>query len=119
VPGEHQHLKTSAVWSIRRRKPNGCDRRGQRFAGAISDPAASDWCDLSWTKWQPLTADFVRASAPLASGIYRIRRTGIASRLTYIGQTSRTLRERLLALAKGTHAEECPFNDPHTAAPHL
>jgi hypothetical protein len=38
--------------------------------------------------------------------------------VTYIGQTSRTLRERLLALANGTHAQQCPFNDPHTAAPH-
>ena len=59
------------------------------------------------------------ASAPASSGIYRIRRAGLAKRLTYIGQTSRTLRERLLALANGTHAEQCPFNDPHTAAPHL
>jgi hypothetical protein len=24
-----------------------------------------------------------------------------------------------LALANGTHGEQCPFNDPHTAAPHL
>ena len=86
---------------------------------AIDDPAASDWCNLSWTQWQPLEADFVRAFAPGSSGIYRIRRTGLANRLTYIGQTGRTLRERLLALANGTHAEQCPFNDPHTAAPHL
>ena len=33
--------------------------------------------------------------------------------------TGRTLRERLLALAAGVNAEQCPFNDPHTAAPHL
>jgi hypothetical protein len=86
---------------------------------AVGDPAASDWCNLSWTKWQPFKADFVRASAALSSGIYRIRRAGLAKRLTYIGQTSRTLRERLLALASGTYAQQCPFNDPHTAAPHL
>ena len=86
---------------------------------AVDDPAASDWCNLSWTQWQPLEADFVRAFAPVSSGVYRIRRTGLAKRLTYIGQTGRSLRERLLALANGTHAEQCPFNDPHTAAPHL
>ena len=40
-------------------------------------------------------------------------------RLTYIGQTGRTLRRRLWELATGTYAEQCPFNDPHTAAPHL
>jgi hypothetical protein len=36
-----------------------------------------------------------------------------------VGQTGRALRERLLSLAAGANAEECPFNDPHTAAPHL
>jgi hypothetical protein len=40
-------------------------------------------------------------------------------RLIYVGQTGRTLRERLLSLAAGVNAEECPFYDPHTAAPHL
>ena len=63
---------------------------------------------------RPLNADLVRTAAPLSPGIYRIRVS-----LTYIGQTGRTLRERLLALANGTHSEQCPFNDPHTAAPHL
>jgi hypothetical protein len=86
---------------------------------AIDDPAASDWCNLSWTQWQPLKAEFVRAFAPVSAGVYRARRAGVAKRLTYIGQTGRILRERLLALANGTHAEHCPFNDPHTAAPHL
>jgi len=82
-------------------------------------PQSGDWCHLSWTEWQPFKADFVRSSAPAFPGIYRIRRAGIAKRLTYIGQTNRTLRERLSALASGTYAERCPFNDPHTAAPHL
>ena len=57
---------------------------------------------------------------PAVPGVYRIRRQGgIGNRLVYIGQTGRTLRERLLALAAGVNAEQCPFNDPHTAAPHL
>jgi hypothetical protein len=85
---------------------------------AIDDPAAEDWGNLSWTEWHPLNADLVRAAAPLSPGIYRIRRAGVTERLTYIGQTGRTLRERLSALANGTHSEQCPFNDAHTAAPH-
>jgi hypothetical protein len=92
---------------------------GAEFKMALDDPAAGNWCNLSWTQWQQLEAGFVRASAPVTSGIYRIRRAGVAKRLTYIGQTGRSLRERLLALANGTHAKQCPFNDPHTAAPHL
>jgi hypothetical protein len=86
---------------------------------AIDEPAASDWCNLSWTEWQPLNADLVRAVAPRSPGIYRIRRAGVSKRLIYIRQTGRTLWERLLALANGTHGEQGPFNDPHTAAPHL
>jgi hypothetical protein len=43
----------------------------------------------------------------------------VVPRLTYVGQTGRRLRERLLSLAAGVTAETCPFNDPHTAAPHL
>src|SRR5262249_50841819 len=87
---------------------------------AADGPVASDWCDLSWTNWQPLNTDLVPADAPLSPGIYRIRRAGVTERLTYIGQTGRTLRERLLALANGTHSEQCPCNaNTHTAAPQL
>jgi hypothetical protein len=41
------------------------------------------------------------------------------NRLVYVGQTGRSLRERLMSLARGANADECPYNDPHTAAPHL
>ncbi len=54
------------------------------------------------------------------SGLYRVRRQGAAGApLVYVGQTQRGLRQRLLALARGVEGAECPFNDPHTAAPHL
>jgi hypothetical protein len=79
-----------------------------------------DWCQLAWTPWLPLDRDDIRRGAPALPGVYRIRSEDRSSnRLIYIGQTGRTLRERLLALASGVNAEECPFNDPHTAAPHL
>ena len=82
------------------------------------DPAANNWCSLNWTEWQPLETDFIRVFAPLSSGVYRVRRTGEEKHLTYIGQTGRTLRRRLMELANGAHAHQCPFNDPHTAAPY-
>ncbi len=92
-------------------------------AGAVgtgpADPMATDWCRLAWTAWEPLEADAVRRAAPRLPGVYRVRRFGERRWLTYLGQTGRTLRERLLALAVGANADTCPFNDPHTAAPHL
>lgn len=39
--------------------------------------------------------------------------------LYYIGQTGRSLRDRLRALSTHTLAHKMPFNDPHTAAPNL
>ena len=80
----------------------------------------SDWCGLPWTPWDVLERNTIRQRAPNLPGVYRICREGdVTPRLTYIGQTGRGLRERLLALAAGANAETCPFNDPHTAAPHL
>jgi hypothetical protein len=61
---------------------------------AIDDPAASDWCNLSWTQWQPLQADMVRAFAPVSTGVYRIRRAGVAKRLTYIGHPMSALPQK-------------------------
>jgi hypothetical protein len=80
----------------------------------------TDWCGLAWTPWTVLERDAIRQIAPRLPGVYRIRRdVNDPARLTYIGQTGRDLRERLLGLAAGANAEVCPFNDPHTAAPHL
>jgi hypothetical protein len=97
----------------------GPDRGGDGNArpASLMDP---DWCDLPWTPWITLEREAIRQTAPTLPGVYRIRREGEAvERLTYIGQTGRGLRERLLALAAGANAARCPFNDPHTAAPHL
>ena len=78
------------------------------------------WCGLEWTPWVPLKRGTILGTTPRRSGVYRIRHVGgQPERLVYIGQTGRALRERLLALVAGANAEECPFNDPHTAAPYL
>ncbi|MCI0755741.1 hypothetical protein [Teichococcus vastitatis] len=87
---------------------------------STAEVLAQGWCGLAWTPWVPLEQRAIRDTAPRQPGVYRVRRAGAATRrLVYVGQTGRNLRERLQALAKGTQGETCPFNDPHTAAPHL
>ena len=73
----------------------------------------SHWCDLTWTEFVPF-ADSLRLISSLP-GVYRVRLKS-RDQLAYIGQTGRTLRERLLGLRRHTLAEEMPFDDPHTAA---
>lgn len=86
----------------------------------VAPVVGAEWRGLSWTPWGPLEGGTIRRTAPAQAGIYRVRRMADQQlRLTYMGQTGRTLRERVLALARGTNADECLFNDPHTAAPHL
>jgi len=57
-----------------------------------------DWCALTWGLWVPLERQAIIRTTPALPGVYRIRRKGGAgNRLVYIGQTGRTLRERLLS----------------------
>ena len=80
----------------------------------------ADWCGLPWTPWVTLKREAIRQVALTLPGVYRIgREENELVQLAYIGQTGRGLRKRLRALAAGANAESCPFNDPHTAAPHL
>jgi hypothetical protein len=102
------------------------DRQTAPYAGPgrATAPSANlldtDWCSLQWTPWHAIEGKSIRQGAPKLPGVYRICREGNETpRLTYVGQTGRALRERLLALAAGANADTCPFNDPHTAAPHL
>lgn len=77
------------------------------------------WCNLSWSEWIPFSAlspEF--KSIPKEPGLYRIRAKN-QQFLMYIGQTGRSLRERLNDLKRNTLKEIMPFNDPHTAAPSL
>jgi hypothetical protein len=92
-------------------------------SGARPEPAdlmEPSWCGLSWTLWAALERQAIRETAVAQPGVYRIRRRGDHhGPLTYIGQTGRRLRERLQELAGGVNGTDAPFNDPHTAAPHL
>jgi len=79
-----------------------------------------NWCNLPWTEWVPFNATKqVFNRIPREPGIYRIRPVG-NEYLVYIGETKRSLRERLqnlrLELAK---AEGMPWSDPHAEAPAL
>jgi hypothetical protein len=51
-------------------------------------------------------------------GLYRVRHDRF-DRLVYLGETGRSTRGRVGALARGTFADRMPFRDPHTAAPTL
>ena len=75
------------------------------------------WCKLRWTKWVRFS-DGEFGALPDQAGFYRVRPIGM-KRLMYIGQTGSSLRDRLRTLARETHREKMPFNDPHTAAPNL
>ncbi len=67
------------------------------------------------TLWVELESKEIRRTAPAVPGVYCIRsKDRSPNHLIYIGQTGRTLLERLLALASGVNGEECPFNDPHS-----
>jgi hypothetical protein len=73
--------------------------------------------DLDWSPWVPLEGARRDAAVPRLPGLYRIRSVE-TGRILYIGQTGRTLKERLGALS-GVYGEVMPYNDPHTAGPAL
>ncbi len=72
---------------------------------------------FNWSPWVPLEGARSDAAVPRLPGLYRIRsvQTG---RMLYVGQTGRTLKERLGAL-KGVYGELMPYSDPHTVGPAL
>jgi hypothetical protein len=92
---------------------------------AVPDLEAIDhffdnWCNLPWTEWIPFSATKqVFTRIPREPGLYRIRPVG-KEYLVYIGETKRTLRERLHTLRLELEkAEQMPWSDPHTEAPAL
>lgn len=70
-----------------------------------------------WSLWVALEFALREPVLPAESGLYRIRGRG-DDRLAYIGQTGRSLRERVRALG-GVYRPEMPYRDPHTAGPAL
>jgi hypothetical protein len=81
---------------------------------------SENWCNLPWSPWVPFTADKEEfRTIPKEPGLYRIRPIG-KDFLMYIGETKRTLHQRLHELRHTLRRGELmPWNDPHTAAPSL
>lgn len=81
---------------------------------------SESWNNLPWTPWIPFAAEKEEFRIiPKEPGLYRIRPAG-KDFLMYIGETSRTLRERLNELRQSLRRSDLmPWNDPHTAAPSL
>lgn len=78
-----------------------------------------DWLGLNWSKWISLNPEEgVLATLPTDPGLYRVRHRD-RDGLTYIGETGRSVRGRVRALARGAFADEMPYRDPHVAAPCL
>ena len=72
---------------------------------------------LDWSPWSPLDVAGRNRQLPATPGLYRVRVSG-TDLPVYIGQTGRSIRERL-GMLRGAYAEQMPYNDPHTAAPAL
>lgn len=84
-----------------------------------TDPHAPDWLSFEWTPWRPLDPAADRLGGlPTGAGLYRVRHPAFAE-LCYVGETGRSLRGRIRALARNAHADQMPLRDPHTAAPCL
>jgi len=87
--------------------------------GATVDPFATDWFSLDWSRWLSLNPDAGDLTTlPTDEGLYRVRHPDY-EQLVYIGETGRSTRGRVRALARGAYADEMPYRDPHTAAPCL
>ncbi len=84
-----------------------------------SDFYATDWLGVEWSAWGTLhpTGDHL-SEFSTDPGLYRVRHSGRPG-LEYIGETGRSLRGRVRALARGVFADQMPYRDPHTAAPCL
>ncbi|WP_227376264.1 GIY-YIG nuclease family protein [Haladaptatus halobius] len=85
----------------------------------MSETDVTSWINLDWSSWHSLNPE----SGDLASlstdeGLYRVSHPDHDG-LVYIGETGRSLRGRIRALARGTFADQMPYRDPHTAAPCL
>jgi hypothetical protein len=79
--------------------------------------AFGDLSELAWSPWVALEGAGRGSAIPTLPGLYRIRSVE-TGRTLYIGQTGRSLKERMGAL-KGVYGDVMPYNDPHTAGPAL
>ncbi len=79
---------------------------------------SSNWCNINWTPWNSFTDKERFKAFPNEPDFYRVRALE-RDELFYIGQTGRTLRERVRDLIRNCVQDDMPYNDPHTAGPSL
>ena len=81
---------------------------------------SGNWCSLPWSPWVPFSADkHAFHEIPHEPGLYRIRPGG-KDFLMYIGETRRSLHQRLHNLRMELRNPDLmPWSDPHTEAPGL
>lgn len=81
---------------------------------------SGNWCSLPWSPWVPFTATKEEfRQLPHEPGVYRIRPAG-KDFLMYIGETPRSLHQRLNNLRMELRSlDKMPWSDPHTEAPAL
>lgn len=92
---------------------------GRGVATVSAEYYSDTWAGVTWSDWIRLDPGAGAISeVGTDPGFYRVRHENQEG-LAYIGQTGRSLRGRVRALARGTFAEEMPYRDPHTAAPCL
>jgi len=73
---------------------------------------AADWLGVVWSNWGlSIPAATTYPSFSTDEGLYRVRHPARPG-LEYIGETGRSLRGRVRALAHGAFAEEMPYRDP-------
>jgi len=78
---------------------------------------STNWQNLPWTSWVPFMADRQTFhEIPKEPGLYRIRPAG-KDFLMYIGETRRTLHQRLHDLRmESIGMDQMPWSDPHAEA---
>lgn len=91
--------------------------RSARMARVAAMAAPEALSLIQWSDWHALQGSSRNAAVPAGPGLYRARIAG-PGEVVYIGQTGRSLRERLGMLST-CYREEMPYRDPHTAAPTL
>lgn len=83
-----------------------------------ADVAGGNWLGLEWSDWSLLEPGTKKIeSVPETPGFFRIKKVE-SDDLDYVGQTGRSLRERLIHLANKVNVGERPENS-HASAEHL
>jgi len=73
---------------------------------------SSEWMGFEWSPWLSLHPDSEALDALSTDpGLYRVRHEAYEG-LVYVGETGRSLRGRVRALARGVFDGEMPFSDP-------